>query len=328
MSIPAASSLRRNDMRLLVAELRAFSHYVSREFAWIMRELIEIHGWTHVEPSILAKQPGTLEEKIVRSCGECARIVLFWGGEDFLCAFKSQVTGLRCAKWFVADDLHHRDLRKKRREAFLLCDTIFSTYAYRLADFFPEVARSRRIVWLPHAASPDFEYSMNERAENRLLLSGAINSAYPLRLEVKRLMESGFEGIVRVPHPGYHCGYDYERDNLVGRGFSKKIWRRRAAFSDCSKHGYLLAKHFEIPATGALLVADEALSAPLKELGFSGGVHYFPVTKKNLKDRLRYLLEERHHPALDEIRRKGQTLVFERHRTSHRAKLINSLGEA
>jgi hypothetical protein len=39
-----------------------------------------------------------------------------------------------------------QNLWESRQEAFLLCDTIFSTYAYRLADFFPEVARSRRIV--------------------------------------------------------------------------------------------------------------------------------------------------------------------------------------
>jgi hypothetical protein len=315
-------------MRLVVAELRAFSHYVSREFAWIMRELIQVYGWSHVEPSMLAEGPGTFEEKMVRRCGERPRVVLFWGGEGFLCAFKSQIEALRCAKWFVADDLHHQNLWESRQEAFLLCDTIFSTYAYRLADFFPEVARSRRIVWLPHSASPDFEYSMNEHPENRVLLSGAILPSYPLRIKVKRLMENGFEGIVRVPHPGYHCRYNYESDDQVGRGFSKKIWNCRAAFSDCSKFRYAVAKHFEIPATGALLVADEALIGPLQELGFRAGVHYFPVAETNLKDRLRYLLEERHHPALDEIRRKGQALVFDHHRTSHRAKLIHDLEEA
>jgi hypothetical protein len=92
-------------------------------------------------------------------------------------------------------------------------------------------------------------------------------------------MESGFEGIVRVPHPGYHCGYNYEGDDQVGRGFSKKIWNCRAAFSDCSKFRYALSNYFEIPATGALLVAGEALSGPLLELGFHAGVHYFPLAR-------------------------------------------------
>ena len=94
-----------NRMRLVVAELHAFSHYVSREFAWIMRELIQVYGWSHVEPFMLAEGPGTFEEKMVRRCGERPRVVLFWGGEGFLCAFKSQIAALRCAKWFVADDL-------------------------------------------------------------------------------------------------------------------------------------------------------------------------------------------------------------------------------
>ena len=38
-----------------------------------------------------------------------------------------------------------------------------------------------------------------------------------------------------------------------------------------------------------------------------------------------YVLCEEHHAELDRIRRNGQVLVLERHRTSHRAKLINDL---
>ena len=77
-----------------------------------------------------------------------------------------------------------------------------------------------------------------------------------------------------------------------------------------------------------LLQPNEALIGPLQELGFRAGVHYFLVAETNLKDRLRYLLEERHHPDLDEVRRKGQALVFDHHSTSHRAKLIHDLEEA
>jgi hypothetical protein len=44
-----------------------------------------------------------------------------------------------------------------------------------------------------------------------------------------------------------------------------------------------------------------------------------------LEDRVRYLLREENHPELDRIRRNGQALVMERHRTSHRAKLIDDL---
>jgi hypothetical protein len=310
-------------MRLILAELNAYSRYVSREFAYIMRELIAVYGWKHLEPS--AFSGGTMREKIVHHFGELPEVILFWGGEDFLCDHARQVEELNTAKWFVADDLHHDDSRDLREKAFLLCDTVLATYAYRFADFFPEVAKSRRVVWLPHSASPDFTLAPNSTPRNELFLSGAIANAYPLRQRLNALMESGCKEIVRHEHPGYHCKYDYADDSRVGRAFARRIWEHRAAFTDCLVFRYAVAKHFEIPATGALLVADVALAEPLKELGFLPGVHYFPVSDADLEERVRYLFGDEPQAELDRIRQNGQALVLARHRTSHRARLINDL---
>lgn len=312
-------------MRLIVADLGAYSHFVSREFSYIMRELIAAHGWQHLEPSTL--WGGAMREEIVRRCGQLPEVILFWCGHLFLCAHEREMEKLNTAKWFVADDLHHLETMPLQEKAFRLCDTVLSTYAYRFEDFFPEVAKSRRIVWLPHSASPDFALAANSAPRNELFLSGAITEDYPLREKLNALRESGCKEIIRHEHPGYHCEYDYAGDSRVGRALAKRIWEHRAAFTDCSIFRYAVAKHFEIPATGALLVADIALQEPLKELGFLPGVHYFPVSDADLEERVRYLFREEHHPELDRIRQNGQVLVLERHRTSHRARLINDLAD-
>lgn len=310
-------------MRLIVAELGAYSHFVTREFSYIIRELIEAYGWRHLEPSALCG--GAMRERLARHCGDFPEVILFWGGEGFLCEHDREVEKLPAAKWFVADDLHHHDSMPYRERAFLLCDTVLATYAYRFAEYFPDTAKSRRLVWLPHSASPDFALPFNSQARNELLLSGAMCNAYPLRQRVNALRESGFEGIAHLPHPGYHCQYEYGADVRIGRAFAKRMWEHRAAFTDCTVFQYAVAKHFEIPATGALLVADVSIEKPLGKLGFVPGVHYFPVSGEDLEDRVRYLLCGEHHAELDQIRRNGQALVLERHRTSHRAKLINDL---
>jgi len=310
-------------MRLIVAELGAYSHFVSREFSYIIRELIEVYGWRHLEPSTLYGRG--MHEKITRHFGEFPEVILFWGGEGFLCEHDREVEKLPATKWFVTDDLHHQDSIPYLERAYLLCDTVFATYAYRFAGYFPAAAESRRVVWLPHSASPDFALPFNSEARNELFLSGAIANAYPLRQKMNALRESGFEGIVRLPHPGYHCNYAYGDDRRVGRSFARRIWEHRAAFTDCLVFRYAVAKHFEIPATGALLVADVSIEEPLGQLGFVPGVHYFPVSSADLEDRVRYLLREDHHDELDCIRRNGQALVLARHRTSHRARLINEL---
>ena len=86
-----------------------------------------------------------------------------------------------------------------------------------------------------------------------------------------------------------------------------------------------MAKYFEIPATGALLLADNAVSLWLTQLGFEQYIHYVHVSKQNLEDRLRYVLDERNHNELDVIRRQGQELVWHRHKTSDRARDLNDI---
>ena len=44
--------------------------------------------------------------------------------------------------------------------------------------------------------------------------------------------------------------------------------------------------------------------------------------RSNLEERVEYVLDERNHEELDEIRRNGQKLVWERHKTVDRAKQI------
>ena len=310
-------------MRLIVANLNAYSHFVTREFSYIIRELIQAYGWRQID--FFALQAGGMREQLARHCGDFPEVILFWGGEGFLCEHDREIGKLPAARWFVADDLHHQNAMPFRKRAFLLCDTILATYAYRFADYFPDVASSRRVVSLPHSASPDFALPFNTGARNELFLSGAICNAYPLRQKLNAIKESGFEGIVRLPHPGYHCEYDYGADVRIGRAFARLIWEHRAAFTDCTVFQYAVAKHFEIPATGALLVADISIEEPLGNLGFVPGVHYFPVSSGDLEDRVRYLLREDHHDELDRIRRNGQALVLARHRTSHRARLIDEL---
>jgi hypothetical protein len=85
----------------------------------------------------------------------------------------------------------------------------------------------------------------------------------------------------------------------------------------------VVAKYFEIPATGALLLADDAVSGPLRELGFVEYKHYLPVSQENLEERIQYVLDESNHEELDEIRRNGQQLVWERHKTTDRARQIS-----
>ncbi|HEY7546326.1 MAG TPA: glycosyltransferase [Blastocatellia bacterium] len=312
-------------MKLIVSELGALKGYVSREFYFIMTELIEAYGWKHVETFKLLNARGSLKERILREAGEMPEAILFWESYSLLNPRGRDVLDLPCLKCFFADDIHwwHEDKRFTNYVSFLLCDVILSPYAYRIDEFYPGLAGLKRVVWVPHSASPDFLICYNERPENAILLSGAIDDCYPLRQKMMQLYEQRSYPIVFQRHPGYHCQHDYDVSENVGRNYAKKINQYRAAFTDCLTFKYVVAKYFEIPATGALLLADGAVSGPLKELGFIPGEHYIPVSADNMEERIRYVLDERNHTQTDEIRRRAQTLVREKHKSSDRARLID-----
>lgn len=314
-------------MKLLVSNLEDLTTYVSREFSYIMRDLISIHGWRHIEIRKLWNGAGTISDQLIAEFGELPGSILFWEGYELLAKRAAEVISLESRKFILADDLHWWDERTRLRKlvGFGLCETVLATYGYVWNEFYPEFCGQKKVVWVPHSASPDFLVGYNERAENSILLSGAINRYYPLRRQMKELHDQNSYPIAYHQHPGYDTGYDYENNQSVGGAYARTINRYRAGFTDSLTLRYVVAKYFEIPATGALLFADDAVRGPLQELGFIANRHYLPVSQENLEEKIRYVLDERNHEELDEIRRSGQQLVWERHTTSHRASQIDEV---
>lgn len=311
-------------MKLVVSSLDALGCYVSREFYHVITALVREHGWKQIDPHRLWGDAKPVGRALVDVFGELPAAVLFWEAYDFLRARGREVYDLPCRKYIFADDLHWWDEadRPARVAGYSLCEAVLSTYAYRFDDFYPEFCRTKPLVWVPHSASPDFMLDFNCRPENAILLSGAVSPSYPLRQRMKRLYDRGDYAINYLEHPGYHCAYDHERDAEVGRRYAQTIRHHRAAFTDSSANRYVVAKYFEIPAVGALLLAEE-VGGRLGELGFVAGEHYLSVTAENLEERVRFVLDARNRAEVDEIRRRGRELVRARHRTADRARQID-----
>jgi Glycosyl transferases group 1 len=310
-------------MKLIISEYQAIRTFVSREFAATIEELVSTFGWKHVQPAEL--RAGRIRASLVDILGSVPDVILFWEGYWFINGHADELDGLDCRKALFADDIHDRgnDRFYLLWAAFLICDTILCTYKNAFLQFYPALAARKEVVWVPHAASPEFLLPFNERAENSILLSGAIGESYPLRQRMKALHDLGTWPIVRIPHPGYGQSYDHTRDERVGAGYARAIHRYRSAFTDCLIFGYLVAKHFEIAATGALLVADRAANGLLAQLGIFEGEHYIATSNDEMEETIKFVIDESHHRELDELRRRAQRLVSEKHTTRERARLID-----
>jgi hypothetical protein len=258
-------------MKLIVSELEVWKRYVTREFYHVMTDLMTNYGWRQMDACKLWNGPGTIQDKILKACGEMPEVILFWEGCHLMTAHAPEVVRLNCHKCFFADDVHYRnsDEAQQKLLCYALCDTILCCYAYTFDRFYPQLSGIKRMAWVPHSASPDFMVRYNDHPENAILLSGCLEYHYPFREQMKRLHERGSYPINHHHHPGYSCKFDYDQDGTVGRGYAAKINHYRACFTDSSRYGYVVAKFFEIPATGSLLLADRGVATQVTVLGLS-----------------------------------------------------------
>ncbi len=314
-------------MKLLISWMQALSRYVSREFYYTMKDLTGSYGWKQVEPPVLSSRDGSVGARLRDVLGEIPDVVLFWETYDLFNAVVAELLELDCRTALFVDDLHmlwgQESSRDAKLRALSQCDVVLASYAYAFNDFYPELRDRNNVVWIPHAASPDFELPFNKCPENAVLLSGAVGALYPLRLRMKALAKDGRYAIVQHAHPGYSETFDYKTDQRVGPAYAGTIQRFKAAFTDALTFGYVVAKHFEIPATGALLVADRAVAEPLRQLGFMENVHYLSVSEETLEKKIQYVLAAQNAPEIEAMRHSGQQLVLCERRTCDRANLID-----
>jgi hypothetical protein len=307
--------------KLAIGPFSALSRFVSREF-WTTFSLLTQFGWSGLDTYHLRRNEDPLEDLMQRCVGGWPEVVLFWESYPIL-VDNAEVFRRHGARIFVmTDDLHHG--RHAMRDALRQADGVLATYAPRMDKHFPELDPSR-VSWVPHAAGPDFLLPVNETPRPVVFVSGAMGEVYPLRMQMRELAHRRPELARLHVHPGYDCTYDYSSDERIGRRYAESMRDCRAAFTDALVHHYVVAKHFEIPATGALLIADRAVAPQLEKLGFVDGEHYVSTTAGELEATIERAVDPRNALEIDAIRRRGHTLVHERHTTLHRARQIDAV---
>ena len=314
-------------LKLIVAPKSALGSYISREFFYIIEDLEQRFGWRHLESWELDYDKRPLRTILQERFGEIPTVILFWEQYHVFIRRARELQNLDSQIGIWADDLHwfNDSVRLSRVAPFVLADKLLAAAANRFEDFYPFIRKGADLVWVPHSASADFVMSPNKSPEPAVFLSGAMTNHYPLRLQVNTLCMKKRLPIVSCAHPGYHCGFDHDLDGRVGKGYAKLIARHLAAFADGSIYGYVVAKFFEIPATGALLLGEERMKGALASLGLRDGVHYLSVGPENLEPRIVEALDPRNRKTIDEIRSQGHELVRKHHLVEHRARQIDEV---
>jgi len=196
---------------------------------------------------------------------------------------------------------------KNRIQVFKRCDLIIiHAYEYfekMYSKFLPKhkfmfnyFSPHERYVQLP----------LNNNPIMRCLLPGAVNpKIYPLRSFVKKQSNN----------------IDCKR--AIGNKYAELLNSYFCCLTSSSIFNYALAKHFEIPAAGSLLLADE--TSDLTKAGFVPNYHYVPVTKNNAIAKIKHCLKKPH--KYEHIRKQGMEFVRKNHSMINRIDELKTIFE-
>jgi len=213
-------------------------------------------------------------------------------------------------------DLHtygKEENREYTRSLFDRSDLIISPYCSAFTRRWPEYVHKHECF--PHFFAPhdrSVNLSFNEDPILKIVLSGCIGRGgagveiYPIRKHVRDNLSSQ---IYYLQHPGYYSGGGITKDD-----YTALIGGHLGAIATASTFGYVVAKYFEIPSTGSLLLGERI--PDLDDLGFVPNEHYVPITIDDFSEVTAHCCK---NPKLyEDIRRNGMEFVRENHSINNR----------
>ena len=323
--------------------------YVSQEFAEILTHLKYLSIQSNITyrsfpTEVALKSVTNLKQYFLNACHmneslpkeeQNPMIILVWNIKRLpWYPMRAQLDALvretRTRLLVFIDDLHFTFIGMFHNQQYLfqsIASEILATYPYLFHNYYQNISSSR-ITWLPHAASIDSFNSINQSAENRLFVSGAnLKEWYPCRWRAFRLCKTRQDLVSCLKHPGY--GPTMRNDTSYFFGAQRYAsYMRQFVFGlgTCQSVHYAIAKLFEIPANGLVLVTTDDLVPILARLDLHLNRHFLTInctSTKSLTDeivRLKTLPQEN----LLAIRQQSQEIIFQRHLTTHRAQLVHA----
>lgn len=320
--------------------------YVTHEFAEILTTLKEIGEQFKVKYRTFNQLNDTddridLVDYIRRACHIDERnyerdpiVILIWDinqvrwhtvAEQWQRAFR--VLNIRLLAFI--DDLHYPEKDQYHSRQYLfqsLASEIFSTYAYLFHNYYLNISAAK-LTWMPHAASRLSFHSINQTAVSRLFVSGLNNPEwYPCRARAYGLCRPGKHLATCLKHPGYGVTMHNDSEHFYG-GQRYFTFMRQFAFGlgTCQSVHYAIAKLFELPANGVALVTTGDLVPVLERLHLFENEHFLTVdcsATYRLREEVSRL-QNLSRSVVDDVRRKSQEVVYERHMIDHRAQLLH-----
>jgi hypothetical protein len=201
----------------------------------------------------------------------------------------------------------NKECLENKIKVFERADLILSPVNELFEALYPQFLS--KYVFMPKFFSPHSRYlnlEFNKNPKMKCLLSGSLNKQiYPFR----SILRAHSDVVV------------YEPPNYFGDSYARLLNSYFCCVATSSIFNYAVAKHYEIPAVGSLLIADE--TNDLSKAGFIPNTHYIPINKSNMVTKIRECL--RNPKSYNDIRLSGMKFVRENHSINNRMLLLKEV---
>ena len=227
-------------------------------------------------------------------------------------------------KFHLGDDLHHftETARDPFTEAAKAYDILLTPYYFAKPQqpncyFWPTEETRRKLVWFPHWV-PDKQPPISASRGGGVLIGCTDSRVYPWRAWLKSL---ALPDLTVVQHPGY----DDPTAMIASReAFFPTLARHKVGFTDNLILDYTVAKYFEIPFAGCLLVAQRPNAMDAKLLGFEDSRNCVFIDGQDEQD-VRRVYAMALSGQYDKVSEHGHWLIRQRHTASCRLAYLKRL---
>lgn len=303
-------------VKLIIKETN-FS-YSKRHLFDILDLLVEKYNWEYINKNILLDNSFKNNNRF----NDITHLLLITGSSEI----NKFILPEKCKISYIIDDLHTcGDIKQARINNINKIYKIFATYAYCFNKFYPTI-NPNKVIWYPHSAR--FIIDFNHNPTNKILISGRITkSQYPNRFKILQLSEK--DNFLHYEKPKLNGYRAKNQDDINNKIYGKKYYQLLNKYLICftcdanSSRPYLVAKHFEILASGSLLfTCNPFTKCYFRELGFIDGEDYIGCNGKNINKKIQWLKDPNNLDEINRIRLNGYNKIKLNHKWNDRVNII------
>lgn len=255
-------------------------------------------------------------------------IVLIWISSGTQSMFKKSLNIEKKVKIIYLLHGDHTYGREHIEQLVNRGDLIIHTYGERLRREF--VGLSKKLVFIPQCYGPRdvFELPWNEKPIMRCLFTGHTNGKiYPFRSYLYRRLarEKKVQNMItKMRHPRWESNLNlrpWEIERAFLKGYAKALNSHFCAVATASRYHQGVAKYFEIPATGALLLGEDV--EDIRMAGLEPNKHFVPIEAVNVIERISDCLNN--PKKYNDMRRRTMEYVRTNHSLNNRVKLFREI---